>query len=112
MFGELLKQEGLITSIEASLFDDYMQEVAWKPDAIVYLECSPEDCLERIMKRTRKGESGIPLDYLEKLSNEYHKFIEQYEEKIPVIRIDSSKEVQDMLDSVITEINTLEFIQT
>ena len=42
VFGELLKREGLITSAEADLFDGFVEEVAWKPDAVIYLDCSPE----------------------------------------------------------------------
>jgi len=110
VFGELLKQEGLISSVESDLFDDYMTEVAWHPDAILYLDCPPKACLDRIARRSTEGEGGIPVEYLEKLSEQYRNFLEDYEQRVPVIRIDSSREVSDIFDSVITEIRKLDFI--
>mmetsp|Transcript_5724 Transcript_5724/g.10475 ORF Transcript_5724/g.10475 Transcript_5724/m.10475 type:complete len:255 (+) Transcript_5724:254-1018(+) len=107
VFGQLLKEEGLITDVESELFDDFMTEVAWKPDAIVYLECTPKLCLERIMERSTTGEEGIPLDYLEKVSKAYKNFIAEYETKVPVIRIDSSKPSADLLEAIISDVSKL-----
>lgn len=38
---------------------------------IVYVNTDPSTCYERIAKRSRAGESGIPLDYLQKC-HRYH----------------------------------------
>ena len=38
-----------------------------KASAYIYLKCDPKTCHERIKKRNRKGEEGIPLSYLEKV---------------------------------------------
>src|SRR5690606_5946880 len=45
------------------------------PDYIIYLKADPKICYERIEKRKREGEI-VPLDYLEKLNEEYEKFYE------------------------------------
>ncbi|QDZ23358.1 deoxynucleoside kinase [Chloropicon primus] len=110
VFGELLKQEGLITSVEADLFDGFMEEVSWHPDVIIYLACAPQVCLERVVKRNRDGESGggIPLEYLEKVSKAYEGFIQKYQDTIPVIKIDTNTgEVSDIFEEVQDRINKL-----
>ena len=33
----------------------------------IYLTCEPEVCFERIHKRARGGEGGIPIEYLQRL---------------------------------------------
>lgn len=38
---------------------------------IIYLRCQPEVCINRIRKRNRSEEAGIPFDYL-KLLHEKH----------------------------------------
>ena len=104
VFGELLRQESLITEVESGLFDEFMKEVAWIPSAIVYLDCSPEVCLDRVKRRSREGE-GIPLDYLRKVDAAYARFLS--ETSVPVIRIDSSGEIGDIFGAVQSEIDKL-----
>ena len=35
-------------------------------DKVIYVDTEPEICNERIIKRSRQGESNIPLEYLKK----------------------------------------------
>lgn len=110
VFGELLKQEGLITSVESDLFGGFMEEVSWQPDVIIYLTCAPQVCLERVVKRNRDGESGggIPLEYLEKVSKAYEDFIQKYQDTIPVVKIDTNTgELSDIFEEVQCQINKL-----
>ena len=34
---------------------------------LVYLRASPDTCLERLQKRSRKEEASVPIEYLEDL---------------------------------------------
>lgn len=48
--------------IYLQFFDTFIKE--YGVDKILYVKTDPEKCLERITKRSRSGESNIPLDYL------------------------------------------------
>ena len=54
--------------------------------AIVHVNTKPIICSERIKKRSRTGEEGIPLSYLESLDNYQCKWIENA--KVPYISTD------------------------
>ena len=41
----------------------------------IYLKCNPTVNVERISKRSRNGESGIPLEYLEQLNNKHEEWM-------------------------------------
>jgi deoxyadenosine kinase len=58
-----------------------------RPTAIVYLHCSPQTCFERIQMRARGFESGITMEYLERLYAAYEKFVVDISRTIPVIRV-------------------------
>ena len=65
--------EGKMSEIEYKI---YCQWHEWlcnhfpvKPHGLIYLKNSAEECDRRIKQRSRNGESGIPLDYLEKLGH-------------------------------------------
>lgn len=50
-------------------FDTFLEKV--KTDLIIYINTEPEICNERIIKRSRMGEEGIPLEYLQNC-HKYH----------------------------------------
>lgn len=49
-------------------------------DAIIYVDTSPQQCLENIRQRNRPGEETITLDYLTQLQQQYKKLITSYYE--------------------------------
>jgi deoxyadenosine kinase len=61
------------------------------PNLIVHLDVTPEESLNRIRERNRGCESGVTMTYLQKLHDEYEKFIHEISKSIPVIRINYSK---------------------
>ena len=64
-----------------------MSHFMCKPNIIVYLDIAPKTSMERIQMRSRDVESGITLDYLEMLHEEYEIFIEEIARTMPVIRV-------------------------
>ena len=50
-------------------FDTFSQECP--VSKIIYVNADPQTCFNRIKKRSRTGESNIPLDYLENC-HKYH----------------------------------------
>lgn len=61
------------------------------PDCIVYLDVSPETALERVGKRGRECEKGLPLEYQRKLRQGYERWLGDMEAQgVPVLRLDWS----------------------
>jgi len=72
------------------------------PNVIVYLEASPEVCLDRIKRRARGVETGITLDYLRHLDRRYQELMDELDLQCNVITMDWT-EFGDT-DEVISEI--------
>lgn len=62
-----------------------------KNTLIVHLDVKPEESLRRIQMRARGCETGITLEYLTCLYNEYENFINDISRVVPVIRVDYSR---------------------
>ena len=80
-------------------------------DAYIYLRTEPKICYERIKKRTRSGESDIPLDYLETLHKKHESWMQNESEKgIPIFTINGNCNIEDSnyysnIDNIIEFIN-------
>jgi deoxyadenosine/deoxycytidine kinase len=83
VFVEVLHDDG-------DMEDDFYKLYCWQYDEIInkylkiilpskfiYLKTTPEVCLERIQKRGRPEEAGIPLDYLKKLHAKYELLVQR-----------------------------------
>lgn len=69
-----------------------------RPNMVIYLHASLDTLMKRIAERGRDFEKMISVDYMEKLSSDYHIFIQHFEEthpEIPVLRFNG-----DALDFV------------
>lgn len=64
--------EGKMSEIEYNIYckwhDWLCNRFPVKPRGLIYLKNSATECDRRIKERSRNAESGIPLDYLEKLN--------------------------------------------
>jgi deoxyadenosine kinase len=69
----------------------HMSNFMCRPNIIVYLDLSPETSMGRIQQRSRDVESGIQMDYLRMLHQEYESFIEDIARMVPVIRVSWEK---------------------
>lgn len=71
VFAKMLNDDKMIDSMEFSLYKRWfnlLKETATPLSAVVLIDTPPAVCDERIKGRSRSGESGIPLPYLEKLT--------------------------------------------
>ena len=77
IFAEMLRDDGMIADVCFKIYQNLFDSTAneFSLDAILYLDVSPEICLERIGKRSREGEGGIPLEYLERCQSYYRKWL-------------------------------------
>lgn len=105
IFAKSLSDQGLMDERSfqtyRSLFD-HMSNFMRLPNAIVYLEASPETCLERIKRRARGVETGITLSYLQHLDARYKELMDELDLMTNVITIDW--EEFGRTDDVIAEI--------
>lgn len=91
IFARMLMKQGHITQRDYDTYSELFNNMAnfmRKPNLIVHLDVSPEVSLDRIKKRARNSETGISLDYLKRLRDEYNLFLEEISKVIPVLVID------------------------
>ncbi|MCW3108386.1 MAG: deoxynucleoside kinase [Segetibacter sp.] len=103
IFAPNLHDMGLMSKRD---FDNYFQffqtlkSMVKPPDLLIYLQASVPTLVGQIQKRGREYEENIRLDYLKKLNEYYHKWIESYREgPLLIINVDHNKfaeKVEDM----------------
>ena len=73
VFAKMLHESGKIEDVNYQIYLKWFN--AFNEDCpvhqVVYVKTDPKICHERIFKRCRKGESGIPLEYLQEC-HKYH----------------------------------------
>ncbi|MGD1148782.1 MAG: deoxynucleoside kinase [Thermoanaerobaculaceae bacterium] len=76
-----------------------------RPNVIIYLDVTPKNSLERIKQRDRGIESGITLEYLQRLYDNYEEFLHEISRLVPVLRVhwDEFKEVERLAKAVTRE---------
>ena len=101
VFAKMLSDIGLMEERDyrtyLQLFK-HMSNFMCRPSLIVYLDVKPERSMERVQMRSRDVESGITLEYLQALYDEYERFIGDISKTVPVIRVDWDKfrDVEEM----------------
>lgn len=111
-FGHLVHADGNMTQEEWDIYAETfgaLKRFLRYPDLMIYLRASPELCLERIKRRSRSEESGVPLDYLRRLHEEHEQLVDVMSRFTRVVVLDWSsfevnmKEVLAKLESVMSE---------
>jgi deoxyadenosine/deoxycytidine kinase len=82
IFAEVLHEDGTMTHEEFTTYESLlanMLEHVQPPDLLIYLDCSVDTAIDRIRKRNRGLESGIPREYLERLNEHYLQWFDTYD---------------------------------
>jgi len=93
-FAKELYDSKCINNLEWKLYNQWynwlIEKTPSKPSGIIYLECSPTICNERIKKRERKEESSIPIEYLNNIHQKHEDWISNYKlnNNIPILTLD------------------------
>ncbi len=94
VFARMLVRIGLMEERDyrtyVSLFR-HMSNFMCRPNVIVYLDVKPERSMERIKSRSRDVETGISMEYLTALYDEYGRFIDDISRTVPVVKVDYDK---------------------
>ena len=86
IFAKVLYEDGNMEEREYKTYLNLFKSMSnfmKKNTLIIHLDCKPEESLERIKRRARGCETGITLDYLQKLYKGYEEFIKQISKVIP-----------------------------
>jgi deoxycitidine kinase/deoxyguanosine kinase len=102
VFAQMLKSQRKLDDIEWQLymkwFDAFAAEMPYK--GIIHLATSAETSKDRIGKRQRAGEEGIPITYLNDLDAAHHAWMSSAD--LPVLQISSEPGIA--LDALTTKI--------
>lgn len=82
IFAEMLHADGEMTDEEFATYTtllDNMLEHVQRPQLLIYLDASVATAMDRIRKRNRGLESGIPREYLEALNERYLLWYDRYD---------------------------------
>ena len=104
-FASMLHESGKMNDLEYKIYNEWhtklVNDFNLEATGFVYLRTSPEISSERIAKRNRDGEAGIPLDYLKSLHMRHETWLLNKEPTDKVLTLDVSSSIFE--DEIITE---------
>ncbi len=89
IFAEVLHEDGFMDDLEFSAYTELFELLSAlvpPPDLMVYLDCNVDIALDRIRRRNRPAEAGIPRGYLDHLDRRYRDWYASYS-RSPKLRI-------------------------
>ena len=103
VFAKMLFDSGLIEDVNYQIYLKWFDEfsVDCPLHKIIYVKATPEICIGRIEKRSRTGESTIPLKYLQ----DCHKYHEQMVQHLctlntPLLLLDGDTDIFENADTL------------
>ena len=115
IFAKMLYKSGKIKDIDyqvyLELYNIYKND--YPLDGVIYINTSPIVCYERIKKRSRDGESDIPMDYLNDCHEHHQKWLNNKDMVLP-INTETDWKNTDVKKDIISKMNKymLDFIKT
>ena len=93
IFAKMLYDDGVIEDINYQIYQCFCKEFSreFGLDSIVYIDADAEVCHERVGKRSRQGEGGIPLEYLQKCKKYHDEWLLDTLQETPVLRIKTNQ---------------------
>jgi deoxyadenosine/deoxycytidine kinase len=91
IFAKMLHDDGTMEDVMYQIYEKFFAEYEemFTLSSVIYIRADPEMCHSRITKRSREGESNIPLEYL-KRCDEYHEAWLGSNDKINVFKINAN----------------------
>jgi deoxyadenosine/deoxycytidine kinase len=102
IFAKMLYEDNTMEHIFYLIYLKWFDEFkTFDLNGIIYVQTLPETCEERVVKRNRKGEQGIPLEYLEKCNSYHEQWINNV--NVPVLYLDGTPNHSDKTVQAIHE---------
>lgn len=93
VFAKMLYDDNMIEDIMYQIYNlNYDDPNLPLADAVIYLKATPTNCLERVNKRNREGETKISLEYLEKCEKYYEEWL--LKEAKPILVLDVNTNIE------------------
>lgn len=99
VFWKMLRDKGIGTDEEDTVYTYFYKENAWSPHVHIYIRTEPDECHHRILTRTQEGDKKISLDYLK----EVHTYYESYIATKPDVKIIDGKKSPEEIHAEILE---------
>jgi deoxyguanosine kinase len=100
VFATMLEEDGLLNGIEWELYNrwySFLSGMVPQMNAYIWVDTPPNVCAERIVKRNRHGEEGIPLSYLNELHDAHTQWLR---EEASVFRSTDLEEIRKYVHSL------------
>ena len=101
-----LKRDKLLNPLELYWIDrfyEWLRRMVPKPDGIIYVRCDPQVSFNRVNKRGRPEEKGIPLELLQSIHDRHEEWIVRLDKgHLEVLTIDNNTD--DNFEEVIREV--------
>jgi deoxyadenosine/deoxycytidine kinase len=112
IFASIMSDMDILDPAEHAIYLQFYDHLVKMNDIVdlfgmVYVQCPPEICEQRIKKRSREGEDGIPLDYLQKIHEKHEEWLnprQEAEDKGKVLLIDNTVAIDK--DGIIEMVGT------
>ena len=108
-FASMLYESGKMNELEYQIYNEWhsklISDFSLEAHGFVYLQTSPEISLERIKKRSRDGESSIPLDYLKALHERHESWLSS-EKNVLNLDVSSSIFEDEVMEEFLRQIKT------
>jgi len=107
VFAKMLFDSGLIEDVNYQIYLKWFDEftVECPLNKIIYVKADPEVCFNRIKKRSRQGESNIPLKYLQDCHTYHEEMVKDME--VDKLLLDGNQDIfenRPILDDWIQQI--------
>lgn len=82
VFAKMLMKDGLIDTLDWETYEmsyNIMARSLLPPTLLIFLDVQPETAFERMKKRNRAEEAGVPIHYLIKLRQAYNELLHEAE---------------------------------
>ena len=103
-FAKSAYENGNMSALEWKLYQEWfswlVDNYVPQPAGFIYLQTQPEICFERLQKRSRHEEQGVPLSYLKQLHAKHDAWLVQKEgisnrlAQIPVLVLECNKDFE------------------
>lgn len=101
VFAQMLFDDNKIEDVNYQIytrwFDTFAKE--FPINRVIYVKADPEICSERIAKRSRNGEGGIPVEYL-KNCHDYHENMISKNIAAPCLTLDGNVDIYENTEIV------------
>jgi deoxyadenosine/deoxycytidine kinase len=103
VFAKLMYNDKDMNHLEWVLYKkwyDAFENQVMLPSAYIHVDTPALICSERIGKRGRNGEEGIPMEYLERLHDVHDAWLKEPSFSTPVLRVDNVSETPTRVEDV------------